>query len=303
MRTARLISLVASLGALSFAADARAADPTPSKQECVAANESAQTSRQNGKLREARQELLLCIAKSCPGPVREDCAQRLNDVDSALPTIVLIAKGSDGADLTAVSVKMDGAPLVDKLDGTAIAVDPGEHTFELAAAGHPSVTKKVVLHEGEKNRNETITFASATPNGVVAPPPPVPTTSTPTPPESNPEGTSTRGNGQRTLGLIVGGVGVAGVATGVVFGLIASSTYNDAKNNHCPTTTTCDPDGVSGGSTAHTQATVSTVAVIAGGALVAGGVVLYLTAPKHGDVSVQTTAGAGSFGLRVGGSF
>ena len=38
-------------------------------------------------------------------------------------------------------------------------------------------------------------------------------------------------------------------------------------------------------------------------ALVAGGVVLYLTAPKHGDVSVQTTAGAGSFGLRVGGSF
>ncbi|MEO8799943.1 MAG: hypothetical protein ABI551_18750 [Polyangiaceae bacterium] len=295
----RPVGALVALSLLAAAADARAADPGPTKQQCVTANESAQSLRQSGKLREARAQLLVCVAKACPGPVREDCAQRLNEVETATPTIVFVAKDAAGNDLTAVRVKMDGASLAPSLDGSALAVEPGEHTFQLAAAGFPDITKKLVLHEGEKNRNESITFGAP----VAVAPAPVPVTSTPAPPVRMPDDQgSTRGNGQRVVGLIVGGVGLAGVGVGAVFGLVASGTYHDAQT-HCPTSTTCDADGVSGGSSAHTQASISTIAFIAGGALVAGGVVLYLTAPKHGGVSVQTSAGPGAVGLRLGGTF
>src|SRR5580700_6433528 len=90
---------------------ARAADPT--KQECVAANDAAQDLRQSGKLRQAREKLAVCAAASCPGIVRDDCTQRLAEVDSAMPHIVFSARDPAGNDLVDVKVTIDGAPLAD----------------------------------------------------------------------------------------------------------------------------------------------------------------------------------------------
>lgn len=290
---------------LALVTNANAADPpaNPTKQQCIAANETAQSLRQAGQLRATREQLLLCVAKTCPGLVREDCAQRLNEVENATPTVVFIAKGSDGSDLVAVQVKMDGALLVDHLDGSAISVEPGEHAFELSAAGYPNVTKKLVMHEGAKGRSETVTFASPSPATRAPVAFIAPTSSTTASPDATPDAvSSTKGNGQRLVAYVLGGAGIVGVGVGAVFGLVANSTYHGATD-HCPTSSTCDSDGISGGHDAHTQATISTVAFVAGGALLAGGVVLYLTAPKHGSLSVQTAAGQGSYGLRLGGSF
>lgn len=66
-----------------FAAPAAADTAVPTKQECVAANEAAQDLRRAGKLRDARKKLELCVAEICPKAVREDCAQRLDDLDKA----------------------------------------------------------------------------------------------------------------------------------------------------------------------------------------------------------------------------
>ena len=240
--------------------------------------------------------------------MREDCAERLNEIENATPTVVFVAKDANGGDLTQVQIRMDGELLVDHLDGTALAVEPGEHTFELRAAGYPTITKKLVIHEGEKGRDEAITFG-----GPSTPSPPATPGATPAPQVRGPlapskeepapsDASSSRGKTQRLVGIALGGAGLVGVGVGAVFGLVANSTYHDAVSN-CPTSSTCNSDGVNGGSSAHTQAAVSTVAFIAGGALLAGGVVLYLTAPKGNAVSVQATAGSGAMGLRVGGSF
>jgi hypothetical protein len=51
---------------------------------------------------------------------------------------------------------MDGKPLVGRLDGTAVAVDPGQHAFTFEVSGQPSVTKGFVLKEGEKLRRERV---------------------------------------------------------------------------------------------------------------------------------------------------
>jgi hypothetical protein len=104
-------------------------------------------------------------------------------------------------------------------------------------------------------------------------------------------------------GLVVGGVGVAGLVVGGVFGILAKSTYDKATSlTECPMVPNgCAVDGFNDGKTAHSQATVSTVAFIAGGALLATGGVLVFTAPR--GVTVSPTVGLQSAGVGVNGSF
>ena len=157
------------------------ADPTV--DECIAANTSAQTQRRDGKLREARAQLLLCAAASCPKMVRDDCTKRMDEVDRAMPTIVFQAKDSHGGDLVNVDVTMDGSSLTSTLDGHALTVDVGDHQFTFSAQGYNPVTQHFVLVEGQKDRRETITLTSTAPLVVAPPPtPPPPLVVEPPPP-------------------------------------------------------------------------------------------------------------------------
>jgi hypothetical protein len=63
--------------------------------------------------------------------------------------VVLAAKSAAGADLIDVQVTMDGNVLATKLDGLAIDVDPGAHTFVFATPNGP-VEQRVVVPEGAK---------------------------------------------------------------------------------------------------------------------------------------------------------
>ncbi len=77
------------------------------------------------------------------------------------------------------------------------------------------------------------------------------------------------------------GVGVVGVGLGAVFGLMASSAWNQAKTACGGDTSRCTD--VSKGNSLHdttqTDATISTIGFIAGGALAATGLIVLLTAP------------------------
>ena len=127
------------------------------------------------------------------------------------------------------------------------------------------------------------------------------------------------GAGQRMTGIIVGGVGVAGVAVGAIFGLLASGAKSDAKSaceSGAPGTfsypNTCNPGNKSQvddkNGSAKSNATISTIGFIAGGVLVAGGAVLYFTAPKaYGKEAARLhlapAVGPGLAGAFLGGSF
>src|SRR5579862_3570681 len=142
----------ASLVLSSLLASGASAAAEPTKAECIAANEGAQDLRGSGKLLEARAQLAVCIAQSCPGAIRQDCVQRLSDVEKALPTLILIAKDSTGNDVGGVHATIDGKAVAQELNGTAMPLDPGEHKIVLEAAGLPRTEKTLVLHEGEKAR-------------------------------------------------------------------------------------------------------------------------------------------------------
>ena len=277
---------------LGLAADARAEDPT--KEQCISANEDAQTLRQKGHLQAARTQLLVCVRTSCPTAVRDDCAQRLNDLENAIPTIVFTAKGAGDVDLSDVKVTMDGVAVATRLDGAALTVEPGEHSFEFTTAGYPPVLKTLVLREGVKRRQEQIVFAP-----IGGPVDPAPTTIAPASEPVPPAPPAESGEGRRILAYVLGGAGVVGLGLGAVFALKAKSTYDDS-NAYCPGGPThCNELGVSGGKDASAQATVSTISFIAGGALLASGIVVFVTAPKDGGVTVQPTVGMAGAGLRL----
>jgi hypothetical protein len=85
------------------------------------------------------------------------------------------------------------------------------------------------------------------------------------------------------LGLAIGGVGVVGIGVGAVFGIVAGGKLDDAKTA-CSAYPTCDRASQvevdAANDSAKSAALVSTIGFIAGGAALAGGIVLYVTAPK-----------------------
>jgi hypothetical protein len=293
---------------------ARAADPKMS--ECLSANESAIKLRGEHKLRLARDQALVCAASSCPGEVREVCQKRVVQLNTAIPSVVFEVKDASGNDVSAVAVTMDGQPFAASLSGAAFPVDPGDHAFSFEVAGQPSVQKRLVIYEGDKGRRERIQIG-----GAHAAPTPAPETA-PAPLAATPLETSaatgfpSSGLGtQKIVGLTLGGAGVVGVGVGSVLGLLTISAWSSVKTacgsggaGNCsasnPSTVTSDHN------TAQTDGTISTVAFIAGGALVATGLVVFLTGGHHNHeespaptVAVVPSAGPGQAGFALSGTF
>jgi hypothetical protein len=285
MMALRLIALGAF--ATLFARPVLAAAPT--KSQCLSSNESAQSLRASGKLREARAQLLICAAKTCPRLVRNDCAEWLTEVDKATPTIVFEAKDGAGNDLSSVHVTMDGEPLTDKLDGSAIPMDPGEHRFAFEADGVPKTEKTIVARAGDKDRHVLAVLGAAPPAaaGAVA----SPATTSPS-----------DGSSQRTIGLVLGGAGIVGLLVGTVLRLKANSDYGGVLRSDCNGSVTgCNSSAVSDEQSPDNEARISTVAFVAGGALLAGGAVLYFTAPKADSIGIAPTVGTSGAGLSIKG--
>jgi len=288
--TALLASLL--LGALPARADDKAA--------CFDAASKGQSLRDQGKLVEAREQFRRCAAQGCPTMVLQDCGGWLADVEKNVPTVVITAKDGSGNDLVDVQVTVDGQPLLSKLTGEALPMDPGPHTFHFTtAAGGPgaastSVDRQVLVKQGDKNQ-EVSAVLGAPP---AAPPGAAPVTPAPTP---TPAPAASSSSAWRTTGWVLAGVGLVGVAVGSVFGIVA---MGDKSSANCDANNFCDPGPLSSGRSAATGADVG---FIAGGALLAGGLVVLLLAPSSpgttGSLHLTPLVGTGVGGASFGGSF
>jgi hypothetical protein len=236
------------VGAEAFAQD-RAA--------CFDAASQGQTLRDEHKLVEARDQFRVCAQQYCPMSMRTDCDACLDAMEKSVPTVVVRATDATGSSVFDVAVSIDGRLLVAKLDGSAVSVNPGTHTFRFERVNGTSVEQVVQINEGDRNQKIAVVLKAA--------PPPVPP---PAPGLRAPQ----------IIGLAGGVVGLAGIVVGSVFGL---RTYSDAnkQKSDCPPTTCTEAGNVQGNkdhSAAVTDGTISMAAFIAGGALVATGVVLFL---------------------------
>lgn len=290
MRPTFLISCLLALAGGLFCLPAGAADPSVS--ECLAASEASLKASSDHLLRAERRSLLVCAAQSCPNAVRKECMRRVEQVDAAMPTVVFAAKDENGRDLSEVQVTMDGEVLADRLDGTALAVDPGAHTFVFETAGQQPVKKELVAREAVKDRHEPIQF------GVLRTPA-QPAQAGRTAPDAGATQASSGGFGtQKVVAVVVAGLGAAGLITGGVFGVLAMDKKKNAEQI-CPTDCS-NQDGVDAWSEAKFAGNISTIAFAVGGVALAGGAVLWFTA---GPSDAPTEVGLGPGTVRVRGTW
>ncbi len=258
------------------------------KAVCLDAMSKGQTLRDAHRLLEARDRFRMCSRQVCPTLVQNDCGGWLAEVERAVPTVVVTARSSAGGDLFAVKVSMDATPLVGSLDGQAIPLNPGLHSFHFESEGMRAADTQVLVKEGGKDQSVAVVMTPVTA-------PTVMTTTVQTKPASS-------GSALRTTGYVLGGIGIAGLATGIAAGVIATS----AKSSDCKSDV-CKP-GTS--STVQTDAHISTIGFIAGGALLAAGIGLVVFAPRSSSAHPETAlrlvpiyTGGASGGIGVGGSF
>lgn len=159
--------------------------------------------------------------------------------------------------------------------GVALYVDPGTHTIVASAPGFEPFTVTVTLVEG---RTETLVIPALVARPA-APRPEPGETDAETDAESAPASPT-----RKYVALGLGGAGVVAAGVGLVFGASARSSFNEAKGLCgdelvCTDVETFDQNRRLV-SQARSNATKSTVLMIGGGAAIAAGVVVLLTAPR-----------------------
>jgi hypothetical protein len=277
-------------GALLLAPRAAyAAEPTTT--ECLTASENSLTLSSQHKLRAERAQLLICSAESCPVEVRKECLSRVDAANAAIPAVVFEAKDGAGKDLSVVKVTMDGELLAERLDGTALLVDPGEHVFSFESAGSPALEKRLIIRESQKDRREVIVIGEPKAPPPIVTPPLKPLQDITAPRVEERPTLST----QRIIALVAGGVGVVGVGFGSYFGVRAMSKKKTAEDA-CPGVC-ADGHGSELWSQAKSAGNISTVAFIVGGVGLAAGITLWVT-DKPSAPKAQVGLGLGNVALK-----
>ena len=287
MLLAQIRTALLAAAAVIVARSAVAAEPAPTKAECIAASESGQDLRHAGKLRDARAQFAVCVAASCPGPIHEDCAQRLDEIGKAMPSVVFEVMDSAGHDVPGVAITMDGQSVAGggNAADTVVELDPGEHTFGFEAAGLKRLEKRFVLVEGMRQRREVVFMAGVEAAQIASTASP-PTAEAPTPSPRPP-----------TLAWVAFGVGGAGLTLGVIAGLVAGGKHSTLEGECNNTAGTCPTANANDLDSFHTWRTVSTVGYVVGALGVAGGAALWLTAPKARSSTAHVWLGLASAGI------
>jgi hypothetical protein len=261
----RILGAAAVLAILPSGADAA---PRLTPKQCNAAHEEAQTLKSEKKPHAAREKLVVCSRSECPVVLRKECAEQLALVDRDAPTVALEARDDGGNDTTAVKVTMDGSAVADRLTGTAIDVEPGEHVFHFERADGKTIDQKVLVVEGEKNRKVVADFSTLVPK-----PPPK---EEPKPQPAHEE------KKMSPLVFVAGGVAVLGVASFAFFSLSGKGKEHDLQGSCSPHCTDSDVRPVK------TDYLVGDISLVV--AVVATAAAVILALPALGSTNVQTAS-------------
>ena len=230
-------------------------------------------------------------------------ADRLEDKLSKLTILVAPEnKALDGFQVSRGDQRVQ-PPLFD----TAIPVDPGQVTIEARAPGYLTLSRTVNVPPDSGRALVEIPPLTADPQATAdtAPPGAEPglgaSGAEPSGMTGGQQGEAglamdTGGDanrGKRTAGVVLMGVGAAGLVVGSIFGVQAIRKNNEAEDL-CNDRSVCLPEAETPTEDANRAATISTIAFIAGGLAGFGGILLYATsteAPSATRVEVNPIAG------------
>jgi len=233
-------------------------------------------------------------------------------------TRLVIQVSPEVAAIQGLEIKRDGSLVPSGLWGVAAPVDPGVRGIDVTAPGKKPLHLEVKAEGAGATAQLVIPALESDAAGapvapvaaVAAAPAPAPTpAATPAPP---PAEAKSGGNGQFIAGIVVAGVGAAGLVTGTIFGLLSIAQgkaadqaadnaeahpedeeyYQDRKQGFED-----DSDG---------SRTIAFVSLGVGAACAIGGLVLIGTAPKakeKASLELLPELGKDQVGLRLSGTF
>jgi len=216
-----------------------------------------------------------------------------------LSKLTIVSPGAER--LAGLEIKRDGAVVGRALWGTAIPVDPGAHVLEATAPGKKPWQGTAQVTAEKASVVATIPALEDAPTDAAV-------TSAPPPGGAVRTDVGGSGSGRRTLGLVVGTVGVVGIGVGTGFALNAKSKYNESLGLCSPQDKNlCSSSGVTLRDQARSAGTLATVVLGLGGAALVAGAVLFVTAPAGSSetprVAVVPAAAPGSAGFVVVGAY
>ena len=200
------------LSLAAFLASKGGGAETISKQQCIEAHAQAQETRQNNKLRLAREHLKMCATASCPALVRDDCGPWLNEVNKQIPTLRVDVRSSEGT-LADLRVNLDGETIA---AGATVELDPGDHSLRVEAGNHEPHALELKVPPGKPIQVSVTLLPRAAPQG---PEPPRPSRAAP---------------------LVLGGLGLVSLGAFAYLGATGKADEDELKK--CKPT--CDPGRV-----------------------------------------------------------
>ncbi len=224
----------------------------------------------------ARWQQARTLATATNDPRRPLTESELARIDRVVPKLTINVRGPSASGLI---IKADDLEVGPGVLGTALPVNPGDHTVSATAPGkRPWSTQVHTDADGKTIVVDVGPLEDAPASGDDGA-----TTShafSVSPTEPLPLQTPSGWRAQRTVGIVVTGVGAAGLVLGGVSGLQTLLLKND-RNKFCDANNVCtSQQGVSDDRSARNWANVSTIALAVGGAITAGGIALILTAPR-----------------------
>lgn len=235
---------------------------------CTDAHLQAQVARSEGRLLQAAEHLTSCGHESCPGLLRAECAQWLEEVGADVPTLIVTVKNDDGRDLVDYELSVDAARVAATTG--EIRLDPGTHTVRVVAPGYRTRELAIRLRVAEQRRPLELVLERET----------------------------RKAQRPQWPLFVVGGVAFASLATFTVAGLSARSSEKELE----ACAPTCATDDVSAVRTRYTVANVALGVGLA--SLAAGGIWWVLSTPEESSeptVAIGWTAREPS--LTVSGQF
>jgi serine/threonine-protein kinase len=197
-----------------------------------------------------------------------------------------------------IEIRRDDVVLPAAEWGTAIPIDSGPHSLAASSPEHESWASTIEVPGDGATVVVTVPSLEPVAQAPAPAPAPRPDVSAPTmgpspaPAPTIRESASPRSTGgaQRVAGWVLGSAGLASVAAGVVFTVLAENSYHDSLNN-CVSKDSCDPTGLSERNQARTYGDVASWTIGLGAAAIVGGLVLVITSPR-GDGNVVGANGA-----------
>jgi hypothetical protein len=209
-------------------------------------------------------------------------------LSSRLSTIVIDV----ASDVPGLEIRRNGEVVGKVQWGNPIPIDPGEH--------------RIVASAPYRNRWETTVIVGDTKQGSIIHVPPLAAPDAVSGGRDGSDGSRpmsasiiedrgavpSTGSAQRTAAYVAGGIGVVGLAMGTYFGL-QSISKRDEANQRCSASSCRDLEGVELRDDARRNGDWSTATFIVGAVGIAGGAVLWMSAPKSetAKLGIGVTAG------------